>query len=96
MGQYAGQPDFGTSASEITASDTISSATYLNSSALFIGSGGNVTVIIAGTVGSSGSGLPAAGQAVTFKNLSNGCFLPVIVDYVLATDTTAADIIAVK
>ncbi len=96
MGQYAAQPDSGTSASEITSSNTISSATYLNSSALFIGSGGNVTVIIAGTVGSSGSGLPAAGQAVTFKNLSNGCFLPVIVDYVLATDTTAADIIAVK
>lgn len=96
MGQYAGQPDFGTYAEAITASDTISSATFLNSSALFIGSGGDVTVIISGTVGSSGSGFPTAGEAVTFKNLSNGCFLPVIVDYVLATGTTAADIVAVK
>lgn len=95
MGQYAGQPDFGTFAEEITASDTISAATNLNSSALFIGSGGDVTVIIAGTVGSSG-GFPTSGQAITFKNLSNGCFLPVIVDYVLATGTTAADIVAVK
>ena len=96
MGQYAGQPDFGTFASDVTASDTISSTTNLNSSALFIGSGGDVTVILSGVVGSSGSGLPTAGEAVTFKNLSNGCFLPVIVDYVLATGTTAADIIAIK
>lgn len=96
MGQYTGQPDFGTSAVEITASDTIDSTTKLNSSALFIGSGGDVTVILAGVVGSSGSGLPTASEAVTFKNLSNGCFLPVIVDYVLATGTTAADIIAIK
>ena len=179
MGQYANQPDFGTFASDVTASDTISSATNLNSSALFIGSGGNVTVILAGVVGpftvsgfnavnnggtqytnstnlsttTTGSGtgltvditaavggnqeiltiavntpgtgyengdfievieggqggvnqakyrvqvsagLPTAGEAVTFKNLSNGCFLPVIVDYVLATGTTAADIIAIK
>jgi len=96
MGQYANQPDFGTSAVEITADDDINSTTNLNSSALFIGSGGDVTVILAGVVGSSGSGLPTASEAVTFKNLSNGCFLPVIVDYVLATGTTAADIIAIK
>ena len=179
MGQYANQPDFGTFASDVTASDTISSATSLNSSALFIGSGGDVTVILAGVVGpftvsgfnavnnggtqytnstnlsttTTGSGtgltvditaaisgnqeiltiavntpgtgyengdfievieggqggvnqakyrvqvsagLPTASEAVTFKNLSNGCFLPVIVDYVLATGTTAADIIAIK
>jgi len=96
MGQYANQPDFGTFASDVTTSDTISSATKLNSSALFIGTGGDVKVILAGVVGSSGSGLPTVSEAVTFKNLSNGCFLPVIVDYVLATGTTAADIIAVK
>jgi hypothetical protein len=96
MGQYANQPDFGTFASDVTTSNTISSATSLNSSALFIGTGGDVKVILAGVVGSSGSGLPTAAEAVTFKNLSNGCFLPVIVDYVLATGTTAADIIAVK
>jgi len=96
MGQYANQPDFGTFASDVTTSDTISLATKLNSSALFIGTGGDVKVILAGVVGSSGSGLPTASEAVTFKNLSNGCFLPVIVDYVLATGTTAADIIAVK
>ena len=73
MGQYTGQPDFGTSAIEITASDTIDSTTKLNSSALFIGSGGDVTVILAGIVGASG-GFPASSQAVTFKNLSNGCY----------------------
>ena len=41
MGQYANQPDFGTFASDVTTSDTISSATNLNSSALFIGTGGD-------------------------------------------------------
>jgi len=96
MGQYANQPDFGTSASNVTASNTISSATNLKSSALFVGTGGDVTVILSGVVGSSGSGLPTASEAVTFKNLSNGCFLPVIVDYVLSTGTTATDIIAIK
>ena len=96
MGQYANQPDFGTFASDVTTSNTISSATNLNSSALFIGTGGDVKVILAGVVGSSGSGLPTAAEAVTFKNLSNGCFLPVIVDYVLATGTTAIISAAVK
>ena len=96
MGQYANQPDFGTFASVVTPSDTISSATKLDHSALFIGSGGDVTVILAGVVGASGSGLPTAGEAITFKNLSNGCFLPVIVEYVLLTGTSAADIVAVK
>lgn len=164
-------PLFATEAASIDADDTISSATKLNSSALFIGSGGNVNVIVAGvkkpgqllavevleggsnyttgtalaivgghgdnlgtvnivavggevtsaTVNAKGSGyqindiifidsgdgnaelkvtnvsdLPTAAEAVQFKNLSSGCFLPVIVDYVLATDTTAADIIAIN
>jgi len=96
MGQYANQPDFGTFASVVTPSDTISLATKVNNSALFIGSGGDVTVILTGVRSASGSALPTAAEAITFKNLSSGCFLPVIVDYVLLTGTSAADIIAVK
>ena len=92
---YISSPAFATDAVSITASDTINNTTKLKASVLFIGSGGDVTVIIAGARGSSG-GFPTSGRAVTFKNLSSGCFLPVMVDYVLATGTTAADIIALK
>ena len=118
MGQFGNQPDFGTEAAVVTASDTISYATNQQSSCLYIGTGGNVKVILSGVVGAAGSGLPTAteavsgvvapstppalaglptaAQAVLFKNVPNGSFLPVIVDYVLATGTTATDIIAIK
>ena len=42
------------------------------------------------------TGLPTAAQAVTFKGLGTGGFLPVTVDYVLATGTTVAELIAAK
>ena len=96
MGQYANQPDFGTIAVAVTASDTIDNTTNINSSCLFIGTGGDVKVILSGVNGAGGTGRPTAAQAVVFKGLPAGSFLPVIVDYVLATGTTAADIIAVK
>lgn len=41
-------------------------------------------------------GLPTAAQAVTFKGLGTGGFLPVTVDYVLATGTTVAELIAAR
>ncbi len=50
--------------------------------ALFIGTGG--TVILRGL----------AGVDVTFKNLASGSILPVRAQYVRATGTTAADILA--
>jgi len=96
MGQYANQPDFGTIAVAVTASNTIDNTTNLNSSCLFVGTGGDVKVILSGVNGGGGTGRPTAAQAVVFKGLPAGSFLPVIVDYVLATGTTAADIIAVK
>lgn len=96
MGQYANQPDFGTIAVAVTASNTIDNTTNLNSSCLFIGTGGDVKVILSGVNGGGGTGRPTAAQAVVFKGLPAGSFLPVIVDYVLATGTTAADLIAVK
>ena len=42
------------------------------------------------------TGLPTAAQAVTFKGLGTGGFLPVTVDYVLATGTTVAELIAAR
>tara|TARA_R110000764_G_scaffold221989_1_gene310566 strand:+ start:19 stop:309 length:291 start_codon:yes stop_codon:yes gene_type:complete len=96
MGQFGNQPDFGTEAAVVVATDTISYATNQQSSCLYIGTGGDVKVILSGVVGAAGSGLPTVTEAVLFKNVPDGSFLPVIVDYVLATLTTATDIIAIK
>jgi hypothetical protein len=100
MGQFGNQPDFATSSiQEITPSDTISSATKLNGSVIYIGdnitTGNELKVIPAGVV-APGGGFPTAAQAVTFKGLGTGGFLPVTVDYVLATGTTVAELIAAK
>ena len=89
MGNYSSQPDFATTAGAVTPSDTFSAATKLNGSALYVGVGGDVSVIMYGVE-------PTLGNAVVFKNAAEGLFLPVIVDYVLATGTTATDIVAVQ
>ncbi len=95
MGQFGNQPDFGTAAAAVTASDTISFATSVRRSCLYVGTGGDVKVILSGVTQADGSP-PTAAEAVLFKNIPDGSFLPVIVDYVLLTGTTAADIIAIK
>lgn len=89
MGSYHNQPEFATTATEITASDTMDATTFLDGSALYLGVGGDVRVIMKGVA-------PVLGNSVTFKSAVDGSFLPIIVDYVLATNTTASDIIAVK
>lgn len=88
MGQFGNQPDFGTEAAAVTPSDTVNVTTKLNSSILYVGTTGDVKVLIAGETNSL--------NAVTFKNVSSGTFLPIVVDYVLSTGTTATDIIRVK
>lgn len=54
-----------------------------SSRALYIGTGGNVSIV---TVG---------GDTVTFSNLADGSLLPVRAARVRLTDTTASDIVAV-
>jgi len=102
MGQYANQPDFITNdiqavtpvlAANLTAADS------LNGSVLYIGTSAlskTLQVIPAGATGSSGSGLPGAAQAITFTNVPQGEWFPVVVDYVLSDATTVSDIIAGK
>ena len=95
MGQFGNQPDFGTEAATVTATDTITFVTSVRSSCLYIGTGGDVKVILSGVTQANGTP-PTAAEAVLFKNIPDGSFLPVIVDYVLLTGTTATDIIAIK
>ncbi len=81
MGQYANQPDFATSAETV-----IVGTTNVESSALYIGTGGDIEVT---AIGSSSS--------VVFKNIPDGSFLPVIVSSITAgVNTTVSDIVAIK
>jgi 2-methylisocitrate lyase-like PEP mutase family enzyme len=97
MGQYGDQPDFGTTALTITptGSPGVSAGQKLNSAALYIGTGGTLCATVVGS-----PDIGAASQNVTvFKNIPNGTFFPVIVDYVWIDDdngvsTTCADIVA--
>ena len=96
MGQYGNQPDFGTRA--IVTSPT-GDAKYpengkqtLEPAALYIGTGGDLCVTVVG--GSNGDH-----DTVTFKNIPNGTFFPVIVTNIWAEiagspATTCSDIIA--
>jgi len=105
MGQYGNQPDFGTRAKTTTpygyaidGSSEVPSAYQLKSAALYVGTGGNLLVRIVG--GDSGIG-NIQGNTL-FKNIPDGTFLPVVVDFVWQgwdtdqpnLDTTCSDIVA--
>ena len=101
MGQFGNQPDFATNdIKAISPSPDINTTTFLDASVIYIGDnatlGNELKVIPAGTVGPTGSGLPTAAQAVTFKGLGTGGFLPVTVDYVLTTPLSCGALIAAK
>ena len=72
--------------------NTVAALGYLNGDLVTItGGDANAVFRIVAT-----AGLPTEDQAVTFKGLGTGGFLPVTVDYVLATGTTVAELIAAK
>ncbi len=99
MGQYFNQPDFGTQADDdvqiVTKGEAAEQEGYLGGACLYVGTGGDINVLIAGT---SGGGQPY--DPVFFKAVPSGSILPVIVDYVVTTGakgaTTAADLVALK
>ena len=94
MGQYGNQPDFGTQADDdvqiVTKGEAAQRLGYLGGACLYVGTGGDLVVIIAGTLGGGQSFSP-----ITFKNVPAGSILPVIVDYVII-GTTAGDLVALK
>ena len=99
MGQYGNQPDFGTQADDdvqiVTKVQAGERLGYLGGACLYIGTGGDINVLIAGTQGGGQTYSP-----VFFKAVPSGSILPVIVDYVVNTSpkgaTTAADLVALK
>ncbi len=100
MGQFGNQPDFATSdIKDVVPSDDINSATKLNSAVIYIGdnsTNGDVLKVIPAGVLAPGGGFPTAAQAIQFFGLGTGGFLPVTVDYVLATGTTVGKLVAAK
>ena len=92
MGQYGNQPDFAVKAVSVNVAAGVSG---LNSAALYIGTGGDVKVILA-DVNPVNGGDPTAADGIVFKNIPDGSFLPVICDYLLLTGTTATDIVTIK
>ena len=62
----------------------VSDSTVLQPGVLFIGSGGNVNV------------LTRQGTDLVFSNVNDASFLPVVVDMVYSTNTTASDILILR
>jgi len=96
MGQYYNQPDFGTTAKGILPIDSFLPAQDLRSSCLYVGGAGDVSVIMQGVRGSNGVEPPTIANAITFKNVPAGSVLPVIIDFVASTLTTATNLVALK
>jgi hypothetical protein len=96
MGQFFNQPDFGTEATDeilpVNKTDAVDGKGYLGAACLYIGTAGDLQVIIAGTLGSPNQSF----TPVLFKNVPAGSILPVIVDYIISTKTTASDFVALK
>tara|TARA_R100000951_G_C2631901_1_gene177954 strand:- start:1050 stop:1616 length:567 start_codon:yes stop_codon:yes gene_type:complete len=76
MGNYSDQPDYATTASNHTV-DSVNGTTNLNQSGIYCGSDGDIAVIMNGVE-------PSYANAVHFKGLKSGMFLPVIVDYIVS------------
>lgn len=63
---------------------TPSDSTILENGCLYVGTGGNIKVRLVG------------GSVLTFSNVTDGSFLPIVVNMVYSTDTTASDIIILR
>lgn len=95
MGQFFNQPDFGTEAKVVLPVDIIAAGTNLKGSCFYVGTAGDIRVIMQGKFGPNGE-YPTILDAITFKNVPAGSILPVIADFVVGTGTTASDLVALK
>lgn len=64
---------------------TPSNTTVLEAGTLFIGSGGNVEVVLVGD-----------STPIVFNNVADGTFLPMLVKMVYTTNTTASNILILR
>jgi hypothetical protein len=90
MGSFTNQPDFATRALEIAPSDDLTPENNLGKAALYISDAPAATCSLAVQMPDRDGNL----APVLFRNVPRGTFLPICVDYVLASGTTATRIIA--
>ena len=78
-------------------SDNFTTDTDLGGAALYVGTGGDVAVVMSGVLDISGgsTNLSTNDVDVIFKNVPSGTFLPIAVDFLCATGTTASDILKI-
>ena len=81
----------------LTATDTFNAANDLGGAALYVGTGGDVAVVMSGVLDISGgaTNLSANDVDVIFKNVPSGTFLPIAVDFLCTTGTTASNILKI-
>lgn len=85
MGQYFNQPDFGTEVNTVASFP----ATNIKQAAIYIGVAGDDATITVKPVGNS--------NAVTFKGVVSGTFLPIIVTSIeSAVNILPADVLLIK
>ena len=78
--------DPSSSAFAVTANDNIGAAFSQPTRGVFVGTGGNIAVVMVGYRG-------VGNTSITFSNVQSGAILPIRVVQVLATGTTANNII---
>jgi hypothetical protein len=91
MGSFVNQPDFATRLQEISPTDDMNVDTHLNKAAIYIGA---VPTPGTGTLAVMMPDKSGVVSNVVIRGLSAGMFLPICVDYVLDSGTTATRIYA--
>jgi hypothetical protein len=78
-------------------SDDFTAANDLGGAALYVGTGGDVAVVMSGVLDISGgsTNLSSNDVDVIFKNVPSGTFLPIAVDFLCDTGTTASNILKI-
>ena len=81
----------------LTATDTFNAANDLGGAALYVGTGGDVAVVMSRVLDISGgaTNLSSSDVDVIFKNVPSGTFLPIAVDFLCTTGTTASNILKI-
>ena len=89
MGTFVNQPDFAVRAEEVTISDDLVPENNLGKAALYISDAPAATCTVTVRMPKRNGDI----DVVTFRNVPRGTFMPVCVDQVMATGTTATRII---
>lgn len=89
---------FATEAVAITKNDALNQANHLHGASLYVGGKGDVAVVMQGVLDISGDDTKTISSDdvdVIFKNVPDGTFLPIAVDFLVDTGTTATDILKI-